>query len=210
MKISKHPIGEAILPYIAYIPERISDHPAMIVQLHGAGERGDGDKELDLVLVNGFAKIATDTNLNDCILIMPQCTADTYWLTRIETILAFVRQMTEKYAADPDRIYLCGISMGGFAAWYSAVACPSLFAAIAPCCGGCLAVHAGELMHTPIWAFHGLADPVVPPQHTVDMVNALKDVHPNFRYTLYEGVGHNAWDLAFTEELLRWLLAQRR
>lgn len=65
-------------------------------------------------------------------------------------------------------------------------------------------------MHTPIWAFHGLADSVVPPHHTVDMVNALKDTHPNFRYTLYEGVGHNAWEQAFSEELLQWLLKQRK
>lgn len=210
MKITKHPKTDDTLPYIAYIPEHISDHPAMIVQLHGAGERGDGDKELDLVLVNGFPKIVNDKNLNDCILIMPQCPAETYWMAMIESILSFVRQMAEKYTVDPDRICLCGISMGGFATWYSAVACPSLFAAIAPCCGGCLAVHAGELMHTPIWAFHGLADSVVPPHHTVDMVNALKDTHPNFRYTLYEGVGHNAWEQAFSEELLQWLLKQRK
>ena len=80
MNITKHPIGEAILPYISYIPDNVSKKPAMLVQLHGAGERGDGDKELDLVLVNGFAKIATDEHLQDAILVMPQCTTDTYWM----------------------------------------------------------------------------------------------------------------------------------
>lgn len=209
MKISKHPIGEAILPYIAYIPEHISDHPAMIVQLHGAGERGDGDSQLDLVLVNGFSKVVTDENLKDCILVMPQCSTDTFWLGKIESILDFVLQMADKYAVDPDRIYLCGISMGAFATWFSAVVRPSLFAAIAPCCGGCVAAHA-EALTMPIWMFHGLEDTVVPPSHAYEMIGALKDTNPNFRYTLYEGVGHNAWDLAFTEELLRWLLAQRR
>ena len=210
MKITKHPIGEAIFPYIAYHSDKISSKPALIVQLHGAGERGDGDKELELVLVNGFAKIANDENLKDAILVMPQCGADTYWMMKIESILAFTRQMAEKYHADPDRIYLCGISMGGFATWHSAVACPSLFAAIAPCCGGCLAIHAEDLKQLPIWAFHGLADPVIPTYHTTDMIPALEAVNPNFRCTLYEGVGHNCWDLAFTEELLSWLLEQHK
>ncbi len=209
MKITKHTANEAIFPYIAYIPDNCSEHPAMILQLHGVGERGNGNEDLALVLVNGFAKIVNDTNLTDCILIMPQCPADAYWLGKIESIKAFTDQMMEKYAIDPDRVYLCGISMGGFGTWHTAVCYPKLFAAIAPCCGGCLAAHTGELT-MPIWAFHGLADPVVPPSHTLDMVNALQDTNPHFRYTLYEGVGHNCWDLAFSETLLKWLLKQHR
>ena len=101
MKITKHSFGEAILPYIAYIPDNCSDHPAMIVQLHGAGERGNGTTELDLVLVNGFSKIVNETNLEDCILVMPQCPADSFWTLKIETIQAFIDQMMEygrKYA----------------------------------------------------------------------------------------------------------------
>ena len=209
MKITKHTAGEAIFPYIAYIPENCSEHPAMILQLHGIGERGNGGDDLDLVLVNGFAKIVNDANLTDCILIMPQCPADSFWLARIESIKAFIDQMMEKYAVDPDRLYMAGISMGAFGTWYSAVAYPKLFAAIAPCCGGCLAPHASELT-MPIWAFHGLEDTAVPPVHTVDMINVLQDSNPHFRYTLYEGVGHNCWDLAFSEKLLSWLLKQHR
>ena len=209
MKITKHPIGEAILPYISYIPDNISAKPAMIVQLLGAGERGNGDSQLDLVLVNGFPKIVTDENLKDCILVMPQCPEDTFWIGKIESILAYIQQMAKTYRVDPNRIYLCGISMGAFATWFTAVIRPSLFAAIAPCCGGCVCAHDGALT-MPIWAFHGLEDTVVPPVHTIEMVEALKDTHPNFRYTLYEGVGHNAWDLAFSEELLKWLLEQHK
>lgn len=209
MKITKHTIGEAILPYIAYIPENCSEHPAMILQLHGAGERGNGQDELDLVLVNGFSKIVNDTNLEDCILVMPQCPADSFWTLKIETIQAFIDQMMEKYAVDADRVYLCGISMGAFGTWYTAVAEPDKFAAIAPCCGGCLAALADKLT-MPIWAFHGLADPVVPAYHTLDMVNVLQNSNPHFRYTLYEGIGHNCWDLAFDEKLLAWLLKQHK
>ena len=70
--------------------------------------------------------------------------------------------------------------------------------------------NASKLKTTPIWAFHGLADPVIPAYHTTDMIPALETVNPNFRCTLYDGVGHNCWDLAFTEELLSWLLAQHK
>ena len=209
MKITKHTLGEAILPYIAYIPDNISDHPAMIVQLHGAGERGNGTTELDLVLVNGFSKIVTDQNLEDCILIMPQCATESFWTLKIESICAFIDQMIEKYAVDTNRVYLCGISMGAFGTWYTAVATPDKFAAIAPCCGGCLAALADKLT-MPIWTFHGLADPVVPAYHTVDMINVLQDTNPHFRYTLYEGVGHNCWDMAFSENLLKWILKQHK
>ena len=209
MKIAKHTADEALFPYIAYIPENCSAHPAMIVQLHGAGERGNGGEDLDLVLVNGFPKIVNDSNLTDCILVMPQCPADSFWSLKIESIQAFIDQMIERYAVDTDRIYLCGISMGAFGTWYTAVAEPEKFAAIAPCCGGCLAALADKLT-MPIWAFHGLADPVVPAYHTVDMINVLQDTNPHFRYTLYEGVGHNCWDQAFSEALLKWLLKQHK
>jgi len=209
MKITRHTAEDAVFPYIAYTPENCSDHPAMILQLHGMGERGNGGEDLDLVLVNGFAKIVNDTNLTDCILVMPQCPADTYWLSRLESIKIFIDQMLQKYAIDPGRVYLCGISMGGFGTWFSAVTYPELFAAIAPCCGGCLAAHA-DVLKMPIWAFHGLEDPVVPASHTIEMINVLQNTNPHFRYTLYEGVGHNCWDLAFSENLLKWLLKQHK
>ena len=88
MKIIKE--QNEIFPYIAYIPENVSEHPAMLIQLHGAGERGEGGKDLDLVLVHGFPKVVNDDNLNDCILIMPQCPKDTFWVARIESINRFI------------------------------------------------------------------------------------------------------------------------
>ena len=81
MKILK---GEDIFPYIAYVPDHLSDHPALLIQLHGAGERGNGGDALDLVLVHGFSKIANDENLKDCVLIMPQCPTDSFWVAKIE------------------------------------------------------------------------------------------------------------------------------
>ena len=83
MKIIRQEGNESIFPYIAYIPDNIGSNPAMLLQLHGAGERGNGGANLDKVLVHGFSKIANDNNLKNCILIMPQCPTDSFWVARI-------------------------------------------------------------------------------------------------------------------------------
>lgn len=210
MKILKFDNCENIFPYIAYIPENLSDHPALLIQLHGAGERGKGGEELDRVLVHGFSKTANDANLKDCILVMPQCPENSFWVAKIESIRKFIDQMIEKYSVDTDRIYLCGLSMGGFGTWYTAMAYPDLFAAIAPCCGGGMAWNAGTLLKIPVWAFHGLNDTCVSPNQTVEMIEALKGSNPSLKYDLYEGVGHDSWVKAFTEETLNWFLAQKK
>ena len=209
MKIIRQESSENIFPYIAYIPDEISSHPAIIFQLHGAGERGNGGNDTEKVLVNGFSNIVTDDNLKDCILIMPQCPAGSFWVARIESLKAFMDRMILDFSADRSRIYLCGMSMGGFGTWYTAMAYPELFAAIAPCCGGGMAWNASTLT-MPIWTFHGLEDPVVSPNQTAEMVNALKNINPNLKYDYYPGVGHNSWVRAFCEETLTWLLSQKK
>ena len=209
MKIIKQPTYETVFPYMAYIPETLSDHPALIIQLHGAGERGNGGDDLELVKVHGFSKIITDTNFNDCILVMPQCPTDTFWVAKIESIKKFIDEMIVKFSVDTGRIYLCGISMGGFGTWYTAMAYPDLFAAIAPCCGGGMAWNA-EVLKMPVWAFHGLSDDVVSPNPTIEMIARLKGSNPNLKYDLYEGVGHDAWNGAFTEPTLQWMLEQKK
>lgn len=210
MKILKALGTEHIFPYIAYIPEKLCSHPGLIIQLHGAGERGDGYSDLDKVLVHGFAKIVTDTNLTDSILIMPQCPTNLFWPALVERIKAFIDQMIALYSADADRIYLCGLSMGGFGTWYTAMAYPDMFAAIAPCCGGGMAWNADVLSKMPIWTFHGLEDQTVSPNHTIEMIRALEGKNPYLKYDLYEGIGHNSWELAFSESLLLWILQQKR
>ena len=196
-------------PYIAYIPDNISSHPALLIQLHGAGERGNGGSDVDKVLVHGFAKIANDNNLNDCILIMPQCPLDSFWVAKIESIKMFIDKVIAEFSADTDRIYLCGLSMGGFGTWYTAMAYPKLFAAIMPCCGGGMAWNAGVL-NMPIWTFHGLDDTVVSPNQTIEMVEALKCTNLNLKCDLYEGVGHDSWNKAFSEQTLNWILSHKK
>ena len=208
MKIIKEPFGDSGFPYIAYIPENISRHPALLIQLHGAGERGNGGDDLDKVTVHGFSKIVNEENLKDCILIMPQCSPDSFWVAKIESLKKFIDKMILDFSADPHRIYLCGLSMGGFGTWYTAMAYPNMFAAIAPCCGGGMAWNA-QTLKMPVWAFHGLEDTVVSPHQTIEMVEALKNCNPNLKYDLYEGVGHNSWNNAFTQQTLSWLLSHK-
>ena len=209
MKVVAHSGSDAGFPFISYIPERISAHPALIVQLHGAGERGNGDADLDKVLVHGFSHIVNDDNLKDCILVMPQCPSDSFWVAKIESLKTFIDRIISLYHIDKSRIYLCGLSMGGFGTWYAAMAYPELFTAIAPCCGGGMAWNA-SVLKMPIWTFHGKEDAVVSPNQTLEMVEKLKDTNPNFKYTLYDGVGHDSWTRAFSEELLNWLLSHQK
>lgn len=209
MKIITQKFDKNTFPFIAYVPDNVGSHPALLIQLHGAGERGNGGDELEKVLVHGFSKIVTDDNFNDCILIMPQCPTDTFWVAKIESIKRFIDEMIAEFSADTDRIYLCGLSMGGFGTWYTSMAYPDLFAAIAPCCGGGMAWNAHTLK-MPIWAFHGLEDTIVSPNHTIEMVEKLKGVNPHLKYSFYEGVGHGSWNNAFTEETLNWILSHKK
>jgi len=209
MKVIKQSNLEFGIPFIAYIPDNITDNPALLVQLHGAGERGNGKTDLDKVLVHGFSHIVNDDNLKNCILIMPQCPPESFWVAKIESLKKFIDSVVSAYSVNTDRIYLCGLSMGGFGTWYTAMAYPELFAAIAPCCGGGMAWNAGVLK-MPIWTFHGKNDTVVSPTQTLEMIEKLKDSNPCFKYTLYDCVGHDSWKKAFSEELLEWLLSHQK
>ena len=209
MTIIKQKNNKTIFPYVAYVPEVRSSAPALLLQLHGIGERGVGGEELDKVLVHGFARIVNDENLKNAILVMPQCPPESFWVAKIESLKKFIDEIMEVFSIDPSRVYLCGLSMGGFGTWYTAMAYPELFSAIAPCGGGGMAGYAGVLK-MPVWAFHGLNDTTVSPRHTIEMIEKLKGTNPNLKYDLYEGVGHKSWELAFSTELLDWLLAQKK
>lgn len=104
MKIIKQSNNDSIFPYISYLPDSLSEHPALLIQLHGAGERGNGVNELEKVLVHGFSKIVNDVNLKDCILVMPQCPEDTFWVARIESLKNFIDETSDKFSIDKSRI----------------------------------------------------------------------------------------------------------
>ena len=180
----------------------------VIIQLHGAGERGEGKEDLVLVDKHGFSNVM-DGEEYDCIFIMPQCPKGEFWAGRVESLIEFTEQIIREYKADKSRITLTGLSMGGFGTWFVAMARPDLFAAIAPACGGGMAWNAGVL-DMPVWAFHGDADTTVTPIHTEEMVAALKKAGRDVRFTLFKGVGHGIQGLTFTKELIYWLLSKKR
>ena len=208
MKRTEHREEKWIFPFVEYSPSVDTKKLPIIIQLHGAGERGNGGEELSLVDVHGFSKIIKDKEY-PCIFIMPQCPCDTFWVGKIESIIKFIAQLTDEYDVDTDRVYLTGLSMGGYGTWFTAMARPDLFAAIAPVCGGGMAWNAGAL-NMPVWAFHGSDDTVVSPRNSDEMVEKLKVLGREIKYSKIDDVGHNAWDYAYNEELISWLLSKKR
>lgn len=195
-------------PFVEYSPKDKRENMPLIIQLHGAGERGDGKDDLALVDKHGFSNIM-DGEEFDCLFIMPQCPKGQFWAGRAESVVKFVEEITEEYDADKTRIYLTGLSMGGYGTWFCAMLRPDLFAAIAPACGGGMAWNA-SVLDMPVWAFHGDEDTTVSPVHSREMVEKLKKLGKTVKYTEFKGAGHGIQTLAFTKELLHWLLEQKR
>ena len=108
-------------------------------------------------------------------------------------VLDLIDTVASEYRIDKDRIYLTGVSMGGYGTWDLVARRPELFAAAIPVCGGGDPAQAEKLAKLPIWAFHGDADPLVPVERPRDMIAAIKKAGGEPKYTEYKGVGHDAW-----------------
>ena len=208
MKRSEHREESWVFPFVKYEPEKPQGKLPLIIQLHGAGERGYGKDELSLVEFHGFSEVMKNGEY-PCMLVMPQCAPETFWIAKIESLFDFIEQIKASYDIDEDRIYLTGLSMGGFGTWTAAMAKPDEFAAIAPVCGGGMVWNAGVLT-MPVWVFHGTLDGAVKVQNSDDMVEKLQSLGREVKYTRLEGVYHNVWDHAYNEELLNWLLSKKR
>ena len=187
----------------------------VILFLHGIGQRGEGG------FVKGAAALLIRQYLErlPAIVLLPQCEQGRYWsdpeMERM--VMATLKEAVAEFKADPGRLYMIGVSMGGYGAWHIASQHERTFAAIVSICGGSplrtadrfesIARRVGQ---TPAWVFHGADDRVVPVSESRRMVAALKDARGNVRYSEYEGVGHNVWLNAMKEpDLLPWLLSQR-
>lgn len=201
------------LNYLLYLPQSYSsskkDYP-LILFLHGAGERGD---DLNLVKIHGIPKIAEQQQDFPFIAISPQCPIDRWWVDPwlLEALNALLDNIIAKYRVDENQIYLTGLSMGGFGTWALSMMYPEKFAAIAPICGGGMPWMAFRIKDIPVWAFHGAKDPVVPIQRTEEMVEAVKKVGGNIKYTIYPEAGHDSWTETYNNpELYQWFLEHHK
>jgi predicted peptidase len=196
------------LSYLLYLPkdyQRQESWPLLLF-LHGSGERGD---DLELVKVHGPPKLIAAGQDFPFIVVSPQCRQDRRW-EPIE-LVALLDDLGGKYKVDPDRIYVTGLSMGGFGTWELAAFAPHRLAAIAPICGGGEKYWARQFAHLPVWAFHGAKDTGVPLERSQSMVDELKKRGGQPRLTIYPEAEHDSWTETYDNpELYKWLLEQRR
>ena len=204
----------------------------VILFLHGAGERGDDN--LAQIRVGIGSAITRQQTSFPFVVVLPQCPKGRWWTEPEMQSLALkaLDEAAKEFNGDSKRTYLTGLSMGGYGSWVIAASNPKRFAALAVVCGGVrppprlilpdsarppepsadpYGAIAAKIGKTPVWVFHGSADPAVPVTESRKMVEALKAIGGNARYNEYEGVGHNSWDKAYAEpELFPWLLSLRR
>jgi len=181
----------------------------VILFLHGSGERGESVEDLNKIKSN-WPLAYQAASPYEFIVVAPQCPHSSYWPILVNNLNDLLDQVIKSYRIDETRIYLTGLSMGGYGAWYLAFAYPQRFAAVAPVCGGGIPSSAKTLANTPIWAFHGVKDDVVPVNETTDLTSKITDAGGNVKVTLYDDVGHNAWDYAYNDqELYEWFLSHR-
>jgi predicted peptidase len=206
--------------YLLYLP---ADYDAssgkrwpLIFFLHGAGERGS---DVWMVAKHGPPKIDTTTTNFPFIVVSPQCPENKIWSN--DLLLALLDNVETNYAVDTHRVYLTGLSMGGFGTWSLGLTYPERFAAIAPLCGGGNSIepylasggpNKNALLSLPIWAFHGAKDPVVPYLESVHMVDLMKKLgDSDVKLTIYPEAQHDCWTQTFANHaIFDWFLQHSR
>jgi len=224
LQAGQHPYssvaGGTRLNYLLYAPAAYGSDPKrrwpLIVFLHGSGERGTDPVAL---VDEPLPKTLATTTTFPAVVFSPQAPATDYsWSDLIEPVDALVQQIEARYRIDPRRVYLTGLSMGGFGTWHYALAHPTRFAALVPIAGGyvqgskAIPPNICTLRRTPIWAFDGTADTIVYPYQSEILVQALRACGSTVvRFTLYQGVDHfGTWPRAYADPALwKWLFAQR-
>ena len=195
--------------YLLYLPDGYDVDPdkkwPLLFFLHGAGERGD---DVEKVKVHGPPKIVGKKDL-PFIIVSPQCPRGEWWDPFVLNRL--YDKIVGEHQVDLDRVYLTGLSMGGFGTWDWAAENPEKFAAIAPICGGGNPNNVWKIRHIPTWVFHGDSDVVVPLQMSDVMVEGMKAMDADVQFTVYPNVGHDSWTETYdNEKLYEWFLSHSR
>jgi len=216
------------LPYRSITVGKSAEKPALLILLHGIGERGE-DNEAQLKhgvkdLLAWLEKSGEHTTV-----IVPQCHSESTWApledvmkgepfqyqktpTRMmKLLLALIDEQVKGEKIDVDRIYITGLSMGGFGTFEALARRPELFAAAAPVCGGADPKTASKTKDVPFWIFHGDQDEVVPVECSQTMVGALIGALAKVRYTQYSDVGHDSWTATYQNaQFWKWLFSQKK
>jgi predicted peptidase len=197
------------MDYLLYLPEGYEKEGKawpLLLFLHGAGESGH---DLNKVKVHGPPKLVEAGKKFPMIIVSPQAPRMGW---DVPTLNALLDDVMATHKVDKDRIYVTGLSMGGFGTWALAAAYPDKFAALAPICGGGDPHDAAKLKHLPIWVFHGAKDKVVQPSRSESMVKALKNQGAEqVQFTLYPDADHDSWTKTYDNpEVWEWLLKQKR
>lgn len=213
-------VGGVRVRYLLYVPAAYGRDPErrwpLVLYLHGMGERGT---DLRYLIRHPLPKLLAAKKDFPAIVVSPQLPlAYDAWKPLFEPLIGLLGRVEARYAVDPSRVYLTGLSMGGFGTWELGMRNPERFAALVPIAGGWRfgtpRNPAGlcRLRDTPLWAFHGAADEIVPAERTKVFVEELRACGGEPRLTLYPGVGHEgSWTRAYASAALwRWLFAQRR
>lgn len=200
------------LEYLLYLPEgygRGKEPWPLVIFLHGSGERGH---DLSKVEIHGPPKLAESEGF-PFILVSPQCPSDVRWSEEpaFPALQGMLRQLKQRYSIDIDRIYLTGLSMGGQGTWYWASQDPIRFAAILPICGKAEPEWGRKVAHLPTWVFHGAKDPTVPLEESEAIVEAMKSVGGQPKFTIYPEAEHDSWTETYNNlAVYDWLLNQTR
>jgi predicted peptidase len=215
-----HPITQtAEVSYLLYLPVDYGKDPQqkwpLILFLHGSGERGS---DLELLKRQPLPKTLDRQKDFPFIVISPQLSlAMANWSDLIEPVKTLLDQIQASYSVDTQRIYLTGLSMGGFGTWEFALRYPRRFAAIVPIAGGyrfqshAIPENICDLKDLPVWVFHGAQDTNVLPAQSEEMVEALRACGGKVRFTLYPDADHSAsWTRAYANpDVYKWLLDKR-
>lgn len=197
--------------YIEYLPADFDPQKKypLVFFLHGAGERV---LDADEAMRHGFMKYVREEGKEyPFIFIAPQCLGNRYWGCYTESLIAFIEELLDTLPIDRDRVYLTGLSMGGTGTWMLAMAKPELFAAAMPVCGSGIFWNGAVLKDLPIYAVHGDCDTCVPISESMQMLSSVNRAGGNAKIKICYGVGHDAWNYAYTDEkLIDWMLSQRR
>ena len=209
---TKHKIEKEMqLNYLLYLPEdydpdKEGGYPTILF-LHGAGERGDN---LDVLTAWGPPKIASQKGL-PFIVISPQCPKGDWWTSMIYPLKRLLDDSINTYNIDTSRIYLTGLSMGGYGTFALSQVYPEYFAAIAPVCGGGTPSMVNYKKQPPTWIFHGDEDKIVPVESSQIMADALKASGTEVKFTIYENDDHFIFKkVYYKSDLFNWFLEHRK